>query len=323
MARRGGRAEVRSGTIMVRSGHAAPVDEVPDLGYRNPDRPRLGVEVFDYRALATRVSAATLARAHRIEFHQVILVTGGHGTAMVDFVDHACTAGTVIHVVPGQVQRLPQPLEPGGLRAAMVVFTPAFPSREHVDTPWAGGAWQAGPGELTRLRRAMDDVAAEYRHAIEPGATADLTVGLLRHLVGALLLRVARLSPPGPAGPAGEVYQAFRRELERSFARTRSTVDYAARTGYSPRTLSRACRAATGHTAKQLVDDRVALEAKRLLVHTDLSAAAISARLGFTEPTNFGKFFTRAAGLPPDTFRRQERSPLGDPGAAQAGRSNR
>lgn len=298
---------------MVKSGHSGAADELPDLGYRNPDRPRLGVEVFDYRSLATKAPAATLGRPHRIDFHQIILVTGGRGTAVVDFVDHACTAGTVIHVVPGQVQRLPQPLGPGGPRAVMAVFTPSFPARlEQLDGPWPGGAWQAAPGELPRLRRAMDDLAAEYRRAVgdPPGPAAELTVGVLRHLVGALLLRVARLSPPGPAGPAGEVFRAFRDELERSFATTRSTLDYAARTGYAARTLSRACQEETGHTAKQLIDDRVVLEAKRLLVHTDLSAAAISDRLGFTEPTNFGKFFTRAAGCPPETFRRQERSPL-------------
>jgi AraC-like DNA-binding protein len=297
---------------MVRSGHA---DELPDLGYRNPDRPRLGVEVFDYRSLTTKAPAVTLTGPHRIDFHQIILVTGGRGTAVVDFVDHACTAGTVVHVVPGQVQRLPQPLGPDGPQAVVAVFTPAFPPRlDAVDLPWLGGAWQARPAELALLRRAMDDLAAEYRRAVgePPGPAVDLTVGVLRHLVGALLLRVARLSPPGPAGPADEVFRAFRDELERSFATTRSTLDYAARTGYAPRTLSRACRHATGRTAKQLVDDRVVLEAKRLLVHTDLSAATISDRLGFTEPTNFGKFFTRAAGVPPETFRREERSPLRD-----------
>ncbi|MFI2763371.1 helix-turn-helix domain-containing protein [Streptomyces echinatus] len=43
----------------------------------------------------------------------------------------------------------------------------------------------------------------------------------------------------------------------------------------SPRTLTRACQAATGRTAKKLIDARAALEAQRLLVHTDLPVAAI------------------------------------------------
>jgi transcriptional regulator GlxA family with amidase domain len=43
--------------------------------------------------------------------------------------------------------------------------------------------------------------------------------------------------------------------------------------------------------AKVLIAARVALEAKRLLVHTDLSAVTIRHRLGFSESTNCGKFF--------------------------------
>lgn len=53
-----------------------------------------------------------------------------------------------------------------------------------------------------------------------------------------------------------DVYLAFRRKLERSFATTRSVQTYAARLGHAPRTLTRACQATTGRTAKQLVDAR-------------------------------------------------------------------
>ncbi|HTI27627.1 MAG TPA: helix-turn-helix transcriptional regulator, partial [Kutzneria sp.] len=77
--------------------------------------------------------------------------------------------------------------------------------------------------------------------------------------------------------------------------------------GYSPRSLNRLCQAAAGQNAKALIDARVALEAKRLLVHTNLSAATIGQRLGFTEATNFTKFFTREAGTTPRAFREHER----------------
>ncbi|WP_408996973.1 helix-turn-helix domain-containing protein [Streptomyces ipomoeae] len=98
----------------------------------------------------------------------------------------------------------------------------------------------------------------------------------------------------------------FRHELDRPYATTRNAADYASCIGCSPRTLNRACQAVTGHTAKALIDAHVALEAKRLLAHTDLPVATISRRLGFSEPTNFGKFFTRETGSTPGTFRTQE-----------------
>ncbi len=45
------------------------------------------------------------------------------------------------------------------------------------------------------------------------------------------------------------------------------------------------------------------LEAKRLLAHTNQTVAAISEELGFSEPTNFVKFFRSRGGLLPGAFR--------------------
>jgi len=86
--------------------------------------------------------------------------------------------------------------------------------------------------------------------------------------------------------------------------RRHTVAAYARSLGYSPRTLERACLSATRRTAKEHISARVVLEAKRLLAYTDLSAASIGRRLGFTEPTNFVKFFRRETGVTPGAFRR-------------------
>ena len=57
-------------------------------------------------------------------------------------------------------------------------------------------------------------------------------------------------------------------------------------------------------TAKAFIAARIALEAKRLLVHTNYSVATIADKLGFDEPTNFSKFFRREARCTPAEFRR-------------------
>ncbi|MPY38449.1 AraC family transcriptional regulator [Streptomyces phyllanthi] len=74
--------------------------------------------------------------------------------------------------------------------------------------------------------------------------------------------------------------------------------------GYSARTLSRATLAADGVTAKEFIDRRVLVEAKRLLAHSDESAARITGLLGFSSATNFSKFFHRHIGKSPLSFRR-------------------
>jgi AraC-like DNA-binding protein len=141
-------------------------------------------------------------------------------------------------------------------------------------------------------------------------AGEDIALEVLRHQLAALLLRLGRLEPeggPGMAAADSEILVRFRREVDQNFARSRQVEEYAKALSCSVRTLTRASLSATGRTAKQLVDDRVALEAKRLLAESDLAVAQVGARLGFAEPTNFGRFFTRTVGVSPGLFREQSR----------------
>ena len=84
---------------------------------------------------------------------------------------------------------------------------------------------------------------------------------------------------------------------------------YAERLGYSESTLSRVCDAAQGRSAKQVIDRRVALEAARELVHSQASVAEVNHHLGFSEATNFVKFFRRMNGYSPQAFRNRVTTP--------------
>ncbi|MFJ8477553.1 helix-turn-helix domain-containing protein [Kitasatospora sp. NPDC094011] len=308
--------------------------DIIEIAYDNPDAWRGGLEVLPFGVLKSRLKSSVAHRPSRLDFHQLLFVRDGSGTAMVDFVLHPCVRGTLLHLSPGQVQRLPFGPDgrPADLDAVLLLFTADFPPPLRVTREMLDGfgpvAWRLPPGELDAFDRAVTELEVEYRslqderpRSAEAPASArsdaDLTGALLRQLLGALLIRTARLpDPTGRPGaaapgtgvaPGTEVYGAFRRELERSFATTRAVEDYAARLGYSARTLTRACLAATGRSAKQLVDARVVLQAQRLLAHTDLPVAAIGRALGFTEATNFGKFFARETGGTPGDFRRAQR----------------
>jgi AraC-like DNA-binding protein len=146
------------------------------------------------------------------------------------------------------------------------------------------------------------------RHAGVPAAAA-----LLRHQLAVLLLRLSLL--PDTAGrPASraetDTFHRLCREVERGYQHTRRVEDYAARLGCSVRTLTRACLAVTGRSAKQVIDERVALQASRLLAATDEPIARIGRWLGFPEPTNFGRFFTREVGVSPGAFRSVRERPI-------------
>jgi AraC-like DNA-binding protein len=281
------------------------VEPIPRLGF-NPPCPRVpGFEMADLPDFRGRMRQDPLRGVHRLDFHTLTLITGGSGEHMIDFRSYACRRGTLLWVRPGQVQRYGAA---GVADGRHLLFTAAFPAHtsggDRLVGEWYGrSCWQLGSGpDYGLIRGLLEQTRAEYVRAA-PSAQ------ILQLLLAAVILQIDRL--PGTeegdddARAGGEVYARFRAELERGFTRTRKAEGYAQRLGYTLRTLTRACLAATGQSAKHVIDARIALEAQRLLAHTDEPVAAIARQLGFSEPTNFVKFFTRHAGVTPGDFRRR------------------
>ncbi len=71
----------------------------------------------------------------------------------------------------------------------------------------------------------------------------------------------------------------------------------------APAALSLALSQITGRSTKQLVTDRVMLEASRLLRFTDRTVGEIAFQTGFGDPLYFSRAFKRHHGEPPTVFR--------------------
>lgn len=95
----------------------------------------------------------------------------------------------------------------------------------------------------------------------------------------------------------------FRNILENKFRSIKTVSGYASVMSISERKLNKALTAVLGKTAKELIDERIILEAKRMLAHTNYSIKEIGFELGFDEPTNFIKYFRKQEGKTPVEFR--------------------
>jgi AraC-like DNA-binding protein len=281
---------------------------VPALSYRpTPGRPP-GLEVLDLPGLAARAveRGLPLTVPGRPAFHVVVAARGGRLACSVDFTSYLLTAGDWLWVWPGQVLQFPDGHR--GCEATVLVFPTGFPSaatdaliRDCAHIPHR----LVTPDERrqTALLRLLDALVEE--HAALSDLSLEAYVETLRNLLSVILVRLVRLADPRRRGRSGggEPFRLFREAVEEDFRRTHRVEDYAARLGYSPRTLTRATRAALGCGAKRYIDDRVLLEAKRLLIHSSLPPAAISERIGFTYPTVFSAFFRQHTGMTPTGFR--------------------
>ncbi|MBW6439421.1 AraC family transcriptional regulator [Actinoplanes hulinensis] len=235
--------------------------------------------------------------------HALVLTTTGPLLAEIDFAEHLCGPGTLLWIRPGQAARFSRPGD--GDDPLTIVFRPGLFGPEEL--PGLSPDDPSGPARepLTPPGPAVFRDVFAHLAADAAGPPGPVAAALLRHELAALLLRIATLDPGSAlrAHVESRTFERFRRRLEERFPHTRRVEDYAAELGCSVRTLTRASLALTGRTAKQVVDDRVALQARRMLAATSMSVAEVGRGLGFGEPTNFGRFFHRETGLSPGQFR--------------------
>ncbi|MEV0677393.1 AraC family transcriptional regulator [Actinosynnema sp. NPDC050436] len=270
---------------------------IPEVTYRNPTGTELGVEVLTLGGLRSRAGDGhDLTRPQRPDFHLLMLITAGTGTHTVDFTPYRLRPGSVVWVRPGQVQQFQ---DRSRVEGPLLLFRPDFPPPGSA-SPFGPAHWQLTTQDRLLAATAAQHLATEYAAlAHAPVAAAGR---LLAHLLAALLHRLSLASDT--RGPVyNDAFLRFREAVERDFATRHRVADYAHALGYSPRTLTRAAQDAVGMGAKEFLDRRVVLEARRLLAHTDLPAAAIGTRLGFPDPANFFKYFRHRAGCSPGEFR--------------------
>lgn len=289
---------------MVKKRHDA-ARGVLEVSFAAPVGTPASVEVLSLADLRHRVPGERLTAPQRPDFHHLIALTGGTLGHTVDFTAYALEPGSWLWVRPGQVQQWGDLAHAEG---TLILFRqdfldPATTTGAHVEDPHGPVLRRPLPEDAQALRLAADHLTAEF-HALGR-LPLEIHTAALRHLLAVLVLCLAHLTAPAgsPAPEPDTTYLRFRDAVEKNFTRTRRVEDYAQTLGYSARTLARATLAAAGLGAKEFIDRRVVLEAKRLLAHSDQSAARIADRLGFSSATHFSKYFHQRTGQTPIAFR--------------------
>lgn len=289
--------------MMVKNRH--PRGGIPEIGFAPPAGIPAGVEVLTLAQLRARVRRGALCTPQRPTFHHLLTVSRGTLRHTVDFTGHVLAPGRWLWVRPGQVHQWERLDDVDG---TLILFQADFLAPDTVaaarlDDPHAAAVHEPAGDDRHRLTDAAEHLSRTF--AAPGDLPLEVRQSVLRHLLAVLVLRLAHLggAPGGPAPDPADTFLRFRDAVERDFTRIHRLADYARALGYSARTLSRATQAATGVNAKEFIDRRVVLEARRLLAHSDHTAAQIAARLGFGSATNFSKYFHQRAGTTPIAFR--------------------
>lgn len=123
-----------------------------------------------------------------------------------------------------------------------------------------------------------------------------LFVKLLRH-------REARRLPLKANG-TGHVFGRFMDLVQNANPICNLKVAEAARgLNLTPQNLNAITRKESGKAASELISEQVTLEAKRYLLHTDLTVSEIAFALKFADPSHFVRHFRKMTGVTPHAFR--------------------
>ncbi|WP_255606958.1 helix-turn-helix domain-containing protein [Pedobacter polysacchareus] len=93
--------------------------------------------------------------------------------------------------------------------------------------------------------------------------------------------------------------------LESNYQQVRNTDFYAGKLGISSKRLNQILKEKLDKTGMQLIHDRIILEAKRSIIHSEITIKEIAYELGFSDRPYFSRFFKKQTGQTPEEFQKQ------------------
>jgi AraC family transcriptional activator of pobA len=103
------------------------------------------------------------------------------------------------------------------------------------------------------------------------------------------------------------ITKSFRKLLETQFRTLKRPADFADQLHISVSYLNECVHQSTGSSVSKNIHNRIILEAKRMLYHSNKSIKEIAADLGYDDYSYFSKLFNNIAGMSALTFRNKNR----------------
>lgn len=247
---------------------------------------------------------------HRAQFYHILWIEKGSGTHFVDFNPVTIENNTIIFIPHNCVNVFDKN---GVYEGKIILFTNNFFCKNNNDLNYLQTSLlfsdlyniakiKGNPGTSV-LGVYFKNMEAEYQHSPDSAQFQ-----ILHNMLHVFLLQAERemrkqgfeeLKPSANL----DYLIGFKNLLENNFRHEKSVNKYASQLGISEKQLQKATNTLLAHTPKQIIDERVLLEAKRLLVHSTQSVKEIAYGLGYDEPTNFIKYFRKHTGFTPLEFR--------------------
>ena len=286
-----------------------------DIDHLPESVPPLEVEPLSDASFGAATESGPRA-PHRHDYHELIWTRKGEGQHLIDGQVSVVVPGAVTLIGRGQVHVFECA---SGVYGAAVRFGDELlygDPAARANPGWLMGRLTSRTVEVPRsdaprLEGAIEALAAETRRPAD-----ECSLDLQHHLLSTVLLWVERWYDADRTQQRDaddddvQLYRRFVEVLERDFARHHDARHYADELRVPQATLSLALSHVAGRGTKELVTDRVMLEAARLLRFTDLQVGEVAYRVGVDDPLYFSRAFKRHYGAAPMAYRGRARGRL-------------
>ena len=250
-----------------------------------------------------------LKHPHRHDHFALFFVVKGSGSHIIDFQDYELRPHRIFLIAPGQVHAW-KSFE--GVRGYVLLFTREFFTltlqyRELRAYLFSNIAHQHTFLDLdnetsVHMQGIFRNISLEYPRLKK------YSEHIIRSYINIILFELSRVYEQSiPLTNSNDVLFAQVREFENSvnknFKTMRSVADYASQLHITPNYLNAICQKRRGKSAGEIIRDRIMLEARRLLTHSENSIAQIAYDLNFEDNSYFGRFFKKYSGSTPVKFR--------------------
>ena len=283
------------------------------LNRHKPDRPQFALHDLNEYLKTNQCQAI---KPHIHSFYQVIWFKTGTGKHSVDFKTYDVFDNAIFFVAPNQVHYFDENTVYEGV---LLHFNQLFLVQDQspldfllncnlFNNPYQQPSCCIGTG--------IDDILDRYVSQIKDELENEETFGkemILGNYLKSFLIQIQRrknqfehaVDPLPPIVDEKKMQlMKFINLIDENYKKGYSIAEYARSLHISSRSLSDLTQQQLNKTPSQMIQERIILEAQRLLLYSELNINQVGYRLGFDDPSYFVKYFKKCTGASPSEFKK-------------------
>lgn len=260
----------------------------------------INIEKISFKNLPTFKDSE---QSHRHDGHSFFLLEKGTVELEIDFQKYSINESSIIYVHPAQVHKT--------LTSNDITITSLTINNENLNPEYLKLLEEITPAKPIILNKEIFSIISEAVSLclkLSERKHEKLYHSILRDscntLIAFIISQYLEQSKSADILSRFEIInKAFKTLLEDNFINFKKPSEYAQKLNISTSYLNECVKNTTGYSVSYHIQQRIILEAKRLLYHSDKSVKEIAHELGYDDYPYFSRLFTKVVGMSALTFR--------------------